>query len=100
MRTLLQNATVAELLCLAILYRGQQSHHLTCCKCPSAMAPGGVVNHVRYVVIDQEPAEPTGVQSSHGGSDINVAFAKKALVEDWDAALYVTEVDVENLILR
>ena len=64
------------------------------------MAPGCVVNHVRYVVIDQESAEATGVKSTHRGGDVNVAFAKKALVEHWDAALYVTEVDVENLVFR
>ena len=60
------------------------------------MVPGAVIQHGRYVVIDQETVEADVLQRSQGGKHVDVPFVGEALLEVRHVALHVAEVDVKD----
>src|SRR5262245_33799438 len=61
-----------------------------------AVAPAGVVDQLRHMVVDQEAAEADLLERAHGRDDIDIAFAQEALLEHGHMALHIAEVDIHD----
>ena len=62
----------------------------------SAMPPAVVTDHLRYVIVQDEAAEPVVDQKPHGPDDVHFAIVHKRLNETVSEALDVAEVDAEH----
>src|SRR5712691_3526310 len=61
------------------------------------MVPIAVIDHMRYVVIDDEPCKANFLERANGVNNIHVALAQEALLKGWHTALDISKMDVENL---
>src|SRR5262245_3679203 len=64
---------------------------------PPAMTPGGILHHLWHMVADDKPSKAGRFQRSHGAQRIHLALVDKTFVETIGAALYIAEVDIDDL---
>src|SRR6185436_4462807 len=61
------------------------------------MIPITIIDHVGYVVVDDESIKANILERADGLDDIDIAFAQEALLKGRHAALDISKMNVENL---
>src|SRR5690606_1636766 len=76
--------------------RLDQRHDITRRPRPAPVIPLAVIEHVRHMVVDDKAGKAHFLQRADRLDHIDVTFAEETFLELGHAALYITEVDVED----
>src|SRR5438270_151975 len=74
----------------------QQSQQVAGGKGAPSMAPGGVIDEVGHMIVQNKAPETDLLEFAHDGDDIAVALIDEAFDEIIRAALYIPQMDVEK----